>query len=104
MEAGSVEDIQKHVRIYMVVFASLAVLTIATVAVSYLDVSVPVAVLIALILASIKGSLVACYFMHLISERRMIYAILIFSFLFLLVMILIPTFTDTGMLTSEDVS
>ena len=104
METGSVEDIQKHVRIYMAVFASLAVLTVATVAVSYLDVSVPVAVLIALIIASIKGSLVACYFMHLISERSMIYAILLFSFLCLIVMILVPTFTDTGMLTTEDVS
>ena len=30
----------------------------------------------ALLIASVKGSLVACYFMHLISERRLIFAVI----------------------------
>ena len=30
-------DIQSHIKVYMTVFAALAVLTIVTVAVSYLD-------------------------------------------------------------------
>ena len=35
-----------------------------------------VAVTVALLVALVKGSLVACYFMHLISEKKLIYAVL----------------------------
>ena len=38
------EDIQAHVRTYVVVFAVLAALTVVTVAVSYLDLSTPMAI------------------------------------------------------------
>ncbi len=34
------------------------------------------AVTVAILVATIKGSLVACYFMHLISEKKLIYAVL----------------------------
>jgi cytochrome c oxidase subunit 4 len=60
-------DIDRHVRVYITVFASLMVLTIVTVAVSRFHLPVPVAVTVALLVATIKGSLVACYFMHLMS-------------------------------------
>jgi len=63
-------DIQSHIKVYMTVFAALAVLTIVTVAASYLDLSTGEAILLALTIASIKGSLVAGYFMHLISEKH----------------------------------
>ena len=49
------------------------VLTILTVAVSYLSVAVPLAIGIALIIASVKGSMVASFFMHLTGERKMIF-------------------------------
>ena len=39
-------------------------------------------VAVALVIATIKGSLVASYFMHLISERRLIYSLLIFTAIF----------------------
>ena len=73
---NSPEYVAREKRKYLVVFGMLAVLTIITVAVSNLKVSHTVAVVIALVIASIKGSLVAAYFMHLISERRLIYAVL----------------------------
>ena len=65
-------DIDKHVRIYITVFVSLMALTIITVAISRFHLPVPIAVSIALLVATIKGSLVACYFMHLISEKKLI--------------------------------
>ena len=34
------------------------------------------AIAVALFIATIKGSLVACYFMHLISEKKLIYVVL----------------------------
>ena len=69
-------DIDRHVRVYITVFVALMALTIITVAVSYLDLSTPMAIAVALFIATIKGSLVACYFMHLISEKKLIYAVL----------------------------
>ena len=49
-------DIQSHIKVYMTVFAALAVLTVVTVAASYLDISTGEAILLALTIASIKGS------------------------------------------------
>ena len=84
--AEHAEDIKKHVRIYMMIFGALGVLTIVTVAVSYLHVSTTLAVTIALFIASIKASLVACYFMHLISEKKLVYNILILTAAFFVAM------------------
>ena len=74
--AMSVEDVRKTVRGYYVVFGALLFLTAVTVGVSYLDFSTPMAIAVALFVAGIKGSLVALYFMHLIDERKIIYATL----------------------------
>ena len=67
-------DIKAEVRRYMLVFAALMVLTIVTVAISYLDVRIELAVTIGLIVATIKGTLVACFFMHLIDEKKFVFA------------------------------
>ena len=83
-------DVKKEVRIYLTVFAALAVLTIVTVAVSYLHLNVKAAVMLALCIATIKGSLVACYFMHLISEKKLIYSILILVGVFFVGLMFLP--------------
>jgi cytochrome c oxidase subunit 4 len=80
--ADHAADIDRHVRIYVTVFAALMVLTVVTVAVSYVHLPLPMAVAVALLVATVKGSLVACYFMHLISEKKMIYLILAFTVFF----------------------
>ena len=93
--ADSIEEIRKHVRVYILVFAALAVLTVVTVAVSYLHIeSVAVTVLIALFIASIKGGLVAGYFMHLVSEKQIIYWVLAVTVAFFAVLMLLPSFTE----------
>ena len=75
----------------MKVAAALAVLTVITVAVSYVDFwGVPIAVIVALIIAGTKGSLVASFFMHLIGEQKMIYWSLILTVIFFLVLIFLP--------------
>jgi cytochrome c oxidase subunit IV len=86
-------DIDKHVRIYITVFVALMVLTIVTVTVSRFHLPVPIAVTVALIVATIKGSLVACYFMHLISEKKLIYAVLGLTGAFFLVLLALPVIT-----------
>ena len=84
--SGSHEDIQKHVRVYMMVFGALAVLTVVTVAVAYIHLPILPALTVALLIASIKGGLVACYFMHLISEKKVIFWMLAVTVVFLLCM------------------
>ena len=94
--AMSREEIARHVRTYLIVFGSLLVLTVMTVAVSYLHVSLWLAVLIALTIASVKGSLVACYFMHLISERKLIYWVLLLTAVFFAALLALPALDYTG--------
>jgi cytochrome c oxidase subunit 4 len=98
---GDHADIDKHVKTYMMVFAALMVLTIVTVAVSYLDLSTAGTITLGLVIATIKGSLVACYFMHLISERKLIYAVLIFTAVFFLMMLLGPVLTNIDEISVE---
>ena len=82
MSGHSVEEIKKETRVYLIVFAALAALTIITVAVSYLHLSAVPALLLALAIASVKGFLVAGYFMHLLSERKLILAVLVLTAIF----------------------
>ena len=89
-------DIDKHVRIYVTVFVSLMVLTIITVAIARVHLPLPLAIAAALTVATIKGTLVACYFMHLISERKLIYAVLLLTVAFFIVLLALPTITHSN--------
>ena len=93
MTSDHAADIDRHVRVYITVFVALMVLTLVTVAVSYLDLSIAMAVTVALIIATVKGSLVACYFMHLISEKKLIHAVLILTAAFFVALLLLPVLT-----------
>jgi cytochrome c oxidase subunit 4 len=93
MSSDHAADIDRHVRVYITVFVALMVLTIVTVAISRLHLSVPVAVAVAMLVATIKGSLVACYFMHLISEKKLIYAVLVLTGIFFLALMALPAAT-----------
>lgn len=90
MSTHTAEEIQRHVKIYISVFVALAALTVVTVAVSYLHLSLWPAVCVALLIALIKGSLVACFFMHLISEKQIIFWVLALTALFFFTLLLGP--------------
>ena len=96
MTSDHAVDIDRHVRVYITVFVALMVLTVITVAVSYLDLSVPMAVTVALLIATVKGSLVACYFMHLISEKKLIYAVLLLTAAFFVALLVLPILTHSN--------
>lgn len=84
--AGSAEhaqEVARHVKVYLTVFIALLVGTVVTVALNYLHFeSMTVTVAIALFVATVKAFLVAGYFMHLISEKKAIYAILLSTIFF----------------------
>src|SRR6266542_4552066 len=86
-------DIDRHVRVYVTVFVALMALTIITVAISRLHLPVRIAVTVALLVAIVKGSLVACYFMHLISEKKLIYAVLLLTVAFFAALLALPVLT-----------
>ncbi|MCA9251776.1 MAG: cytochrome C oxidase subunit IV family protein [Phycisphaerales bacterium] len=88
--AASAEDVRKSIKSYLLVFGALAVLTVITVAASWLKVSVALAIFIALVIASVKGSLVASVFMHLTGEKATLYWVLIISAFFFFLLILLP--------------
>ena len=80
-----------HTRVYLAVFAALMVLTVATFAVSRLDIpNRTIAIAIGLAIATVKGSLVAAYFMHLASERTIIRSVLGMSLVGLLFLVMLP--------------
>jgi cytochrome c oxidase subunit 4 len=89
MSEHSVEEIKKHVRVYMLVFGSLAVLTVVTVVVGYLELPFVPALIVALLIATVKAGLVAAYFMHLVSEEQVIRWLVWLSLALLLVMFLL---------------
>lgn len=72
-----------HVRRYLYVFYALLFGTLITVGASYIPFgNREINIAVALLIAIGKASLVACYFMHLISERKMIYFIMAFTAFF----------------------
>ena len=85
--------IQEHIKVYLTVFGALGFLTLLTVAASYMDVSQMEAIFLALAIATIKASLVAGYFMHLITEKQTIIWILCLTFIFFLFCMFIPMIT-----------
>ncbi|HST08528.1 MAG TPA: cytochrome C oxidase subunit IV family protein [Gemmatimonadaceae bacterium] len=89
-------DIDRHVRIYITVFVVLMVLTIVTVLISRIHLPIHTAVTVALLVALVKGSLVACYFMHLISEKKLIYAVLVLTTAFFIALLALPILTHSN--------
>jgi cytochrome c oxidase subunit 4 len=92
--AHDAHDIKAHVRTYMMVFGALMVLTLVTVAVSYLDMPRLPAVTVALLIASFKAALVAMFFMHLKGERRIIYWSLYLTAVFFVMLFALPMWTE----------
>jgi len=99
MEHAGTEEIRKHVRVYVTVFVALMALTIITVAISTLHLEVHTAIIVALIIAAIKASLVAAYFMHLISEKKLIYAALALTVVLFIALMTLPVshYADRGL-------
>jgi len=86
-DTHSIEEIKKHVRVYIAVFSALAILTMVTVGVGYLDLPMMPALITGLVIATIKAGLVAAYFMHLLGERKVILYSLMLTGVFFLCMV-----------------
>lgn len=83
-------------KVYLAVFGALAVLTALTVGVAYLHLPRPGAITAALVIAAIKVSLIAAFFMHLKFEQKLIHRIF-YTGLFLLCILLFLVFPDIAL-------
>ncbi len=81
-------------RVYLIVWLGLLALTVVTVAVSYVDMR-NVAVLTAVLIATVKSSLVLLYFME-IRFGKPLYAIMILAVLGTYAIFIGLTFADYG--------
>ena len=92
------KDLAHHITHYRNIFIYLLIGTALTVVASYLEFnvkdSIAGAVFVGLTIATIKGYLVAANFMHLNSEKKMIYWILMLTVFFLVLLLSIPLLWD----------
>lgn len=86
-------EVKKTIRQYMMVGGALFVGTAVTVLANQVHLVVPLAITVALIIASIKGSLVAAVFMHLSHEKKWVYGSLVLTVAFFLILMFIPFLT-----------
>ena len=96
MTESEAAAVKEHVRVYFIVFTALAVLTVVTVAISYLELPTAYAISIALVVATVKAGMVALYFMHLISEEKIVLWLLVLCAAFLVALMVLPVGTETG--------
>lgn len=83
-------DFASHTRQYKIIFWLLILGTIITVAVAQFDLDAMagmhghnyINIIVGLLIATTKASLVMLFFMHLISEKQLIYLVLGFTFFF----------------------
>ena len=87
-----------HIENYRKVFIFLLIGTALTVWASYIEFnvqnSIAGAIFVGLTIASIKGYLVAANFMHLNSEKKIIYWILLLTIFFLIPLLFVPLLWD----------
>src|SRR5580658_474559 len=77
VDEQTIHEMQHHIRRYLIVGFALAVGTALTVWASLINFgSREINIVVALIIASVKGFLVVGFFMHLLSEKKMIYSVL----------------------------
>ena len=97
-------DMNHHIKVYRKVFITLLILTGVTVGASYYDFGgiVWLAVGVGLLIAFIKGYLVAANFMHLNNEKKVIYMSLAMTVGFFIVLFFMPLLWHNDALKSPD--
>jgi cytochrome c oxidase subunit 4 len=89
----SPEYIKKSIRKYVMIGGILWVLTVVTVVLGQVDLPITQAIVLGMMVAVTKASLVALFFMHLIDEKKLIYYTLLLTVTFFAVCMIIPATT-----------
>ena len=94
----STPDIKQEVKKHLVIYGFLLFLTAINFIVSKLSLLGEYTVVIVLTVALAQGVLIVCYFMHLISEKKLIHFVLILTVIFFLGLLLLPVMQFWGRL------
>ena len=95
----SSHNLEHSKSVYLKILIILFILTITTVSVSYIEFgSLAIGIAVGLLIASVKGFLVAGNFMHLLDEVKPIYWILILSSIFFMFVFFIPLLWDVNLM------
>lgn len=94
------EGHNSEVRVYLMVFAALGVLTAMTVGVAYINLPASMGVIVALLIAVTKATLIGAFFMHLRHEGKLINYSLGVCLLLVMVLLLFVV-PDIGVLEEE---
>lgn len=86
---------ESQTKTYLLIFGALALLTLATVGVSYVHLPRPAAIGVGLLIAATKVSLIVAFFMHLKYEKKLIH-MLLYSAFFLVMVLLFFVLPDLG--------
>lgn len=97
----SAEDHILPLKTYFAVFGALLVLTVLTVVVSVIGLPAPASIIVAMVVAAVKASLVVLWFMHLKFDDRFYSLIFIVSLFFL---VLFFVFTSMDVLSRGQVN
>ncbi len=89
------EQHSSSIKSYLLVFGALALLTGLTVLLSTMGLSHSTGIILAILIALTKCSLIVAFFMHLRFERKSIYFIL-FSALFFIAVLVFALIPDIG--------
>ncbi len=92
--ADSPEEIRKHLKVYWLIFGALLVMTGLTVMAAGLHfLTGAAAIALGLAIATVKGTLVGAFFMHLAGEKKIIYFVLILTAVLFVPLMLLPILT-----------
>ena len=95
----SSHNLEHSKSLYFKILIVLFILTVTTVGVSYIEFgSMAIGIAVGLLIASVKGFLVAGNFMHLLDEVKLIYWILILSVIFFIFVFFIPLLWDANLM------
>ncbi len=72
-------NMNKEIQSYFVIGSALLVMMIVTVLLSYTHLGTTTRIMVALLIAIVQGSLAAYFLMHLNSEKRAIYLVLVLT-------------------------
>ena len=96
-------NLEHSKAVYFKILLALFVLTLVTVGVTYIDFgSVALGIIVGLLIASIKGFLVAGNFMHLFDEVKSIYWLLILAAVFTIPLFFIPLLWDSNLVKEKE--
>ena len=86
-EHENIEDIKRHVRHHIIIAGGLAIGTALTIWASLTDFhhGHGINIAIAMAIATIQGFLILGFYMNLLSEKKMIYSVLVFTVVFFVV-------------------